>query len=197
VSLADRILGSIDKLASTAAAREGLPDARYLACWSYSVTSATETTFSGRALSPRCPQPDLPTIPNMPGIPGTLLKPKVGSIVGVMFLDGDPAQPRVVSWDQNTAVLVTVDATTLLKLGPSSAAVQIAGGGPAVHRVGDFGQAGTLTGAGALGYSGPNGGTGSITGSVTISAVVYPVVFAGSASLTTAATTGSGKVTSG
>ena len=113
MSLADRILGSFDRLASSAPAREGLPDARYLACWSYSVTSANETTFSGRALSKRNPQPDLPNIPNMPGPPGTLLQPAAGSIVSVVFVDADPAQPRVVSWDQNAAVVVKLRAATI------------------------------------------------------------------------------------
>jgi hypothetical protein len=194
------VLGSfrdlVREMLSPDASDEAPPWAPWVA-WEYQVAEATETTFSGRATSSRCPWPDLVGIPLMPGVPGTLLKPAVGSLVGVVFLNGDPTRPRVMSWDQNTAELVTINATTLLKLGPSSAAVQIAGGGPAVHRVGDHGQAGTLTGSGSLTYSGPNGGSGAITGSVTIAAVVYPIVFAGAAGLTTEATTGSGKVTSG
>lgn len=203
MSLADRILGSFDRLASSAPAREGMPDARYLALWSYSVTSATETTFEGRALSPRNPQPDLKAIPNMPGVPGTLLKPKVGSIVGVMFLDGDPAQPRVVSWDRNTAELVTVDATTLLKLGPSAAAVEVAGGGPAIHRVGDLGQGGTFAASAnpLLTYTGEDGLTWTIAGAVSGAIVNFTVapVTAGppGGKVITKATTGSTKGTCG
>lgn len=196
MSLADRILGSFDKLASTAAPREGLPDSRYLACWSYSVTSASETTFSGRALSSRCPQPDLPSIPNMPGIPGTLLKPKVGSIVGVMFLDADPAQPRVVAWDQNTAELVTVDATTLLKLGPSAAAVEIAGGGPAVGRVNDLVSCGNLTAAGAT-FTLTDGNGAITTFLIASSSGTITITPTGAGSIGGKITTGSGKVTSG
>lgn len=161
MSLADRILGPLDLIAATAAARLGLPDPRYSVPWSYAVIEADERTFSGRAVNTRCPHPDLVNVPNMPGIPGTLIKPAVGSIVGVLFLDGDPSQPRVVSWDTNTAELVTVDATTLLKLGPSAAAVQIAGAGPAIHRVGDTSNGGTFSaGDGVtttLVYSDPNG----------------------------------------
>jgi hypothetical protein len=178
MSVADRILVNLEKLV-----RSFMADASYSKAWSYTVTEATETTFSGRALSSRSPQPDLPKIPNMPGLPGTLLKPDVGSVVLVVFADGDPAQPRAVHWGQTVPV-----------------SIGLAGGGPALHRVGDFGQAGTLTGAGALGYSGPNGGSGTITATVIVSAVgptAIPVVFAGAASLTTQATTGSEKVTSG
>lgn len=178
MSLIDRILADFEKLV-----RSFVSDLSYAKVWSYSVEEATETTFSGRALSRLCPQPDLPRIPNMPGIAGTLIVPAKGSIVAVAFLDGDPSQPRVVSWDQTVPV-----------------SVGIAGGGAAVHRVGDFGQAGTMTGAGALTYSGPNGGSGSITGTVVITAfspTPVPIVFAGAVSLTTQATSGSGKVTSG
>lgn len=144
MSLEDRIQENFDRLATSAASREGLPDARYLGLWSYSVSSANDSTFSGRALSSRCPMPDLPSIPNMPGLPGTLLRPAVGSIVGVMFLDADPTQPRCVSWDQTVPV-----------------GVGLAGGGAAVHRVGDTGTAGSFApipfgGAGLL-YTGPGG----------------------------------------
>lgn len=111
MSLTDRILGSFDKLAASAQTRERLPDPRYLAVWSYSVTSADVSTFSGRALSSRCPQPDLPKVPNMPGLPGALLRPAVGSIVGVAFLDGDPAQPRCVWWDQTVPVSLSLPAS--------------------------------------------------------------------------------------
>jgi hypothetical protein len=181
MSLDDRILASLDKLAASAPARESLPDARYLACWSYTVTTANERTFSGRALSPRCPQPDLPAVPNMPGIPGTLLQPTVGSIVGVMFLDGDPAQPRAVTWDQTTPV-----------------SVGLAGGGEAVHRVGDGGTAGVLTAPAALVLTTPSGAIATISGMAGMVPVVFQInLGAGPFTIDTRATEGSTLVTSG
>jgi hypothetical protein len=186
MSLDDRILASLDKLAASAPARESLPDARYLACWSYTVTTANERTFSGRALSPRCPQPDLPAVPNMPGIPGTLLQPTVGSIVGVMFLDGDPAQPRAVTWDQTTPV-----------------SVGLAGGGEAVHRVNDLGTAGTIVLVGP-----PGAGTGFTIASADGTSITFSFAFTAGAvvvsatsllphTLVTKAVTGSTLVTCG
>lgn len=181
----DRLLSSFDRLAASSPAREGKPDATSLGLWSYAVVTANETTFSGRALSSRNPHPDLPKIPNMPGLPGTLLQPEVGSTVGVMFLDGDPAQPRCVAWDQVVPV-----------------SVGLAGGGTALHRVGDLGRAGTLTTGIApvtLVYTDPQG----LAYSITLAAGATPVtaVIAGPGGveipLITQAVQGSPIVTSG
>lgn len=95
MSVADRILASFERLVKAFTPRI---NAAYV--WRYSVDSVSDTTFSGRRLSPICPFDDMPNIPLMPGVAGTLVKPFVGSVVGVAFLDGDPAQPFVVSWDQ-------------------------------------------------------------------------------------------------
>ncbi len=182
MSVADRILGNLEKLV-----RSFVADLGYAKVWSYTVTEATDTTFTGRALSPNCPQPDLPKIPNMPGVPGTLLQPAVGSVVAVAFLDGDPAKPRVVSWDATVPV-----------------SVGLAGGGAAVHRVGDAGTAGTVrvapsdaSGTGLL-FTNAAGETFSVPITFAAGAVVVgPGVPPGPFNLKTEATSGSEKVSSG
>ncbi len=184
MSFADRILASFEAL--TKAFTSKLTTS---IVWEYSVAEVTETTFSGRKTSKDNPHDDFVKIPLMPGIAGTLIKPAVGSLVGVLFLNGDPAKPRVVCWDQTVPV-----------------SIGLAGGGPAVHRVGDAGEGGTFTAAtppATLLYTGPDGLGWIITlaaGMVPVTGVVAPFPAAPSLSpgkVVTKATAGSGKVTSG
>lgn len=132
MSAIDRILASFEALTGLFTRR--LPAAFV---WRYSVEEVTETTFSGRRLSPSCPFDDVVSIPLAPGIAGAGIAPQVGSVALVAFLDGDPSLPRCVGWDQAVPTTITIDASTKLRAGPSAAAVEIAGGGAAVHRVGD------------------------------------------------------------
>lgn len=194
----DRILASFEALTKLFTARS---NASYL--WRYSVEEVTETTFSGRRLSPLCPFDDVVSIPLAPGIAGAGIAPQVGSVALVAFLDGDPSLPRCVGWDQAVPTSITIDASTKLRAGPSAAAVEIAGGGPAVHRVGDLGAGGTFAAVGTptLTYTGEDGLTWTIAGAVAgavINFTVAPVTAAApGGKVVTKATTGSGKVTSG
>jgi hypothetical protein len=218
MSAIDRILASFEALTKLFTRR--LPAAFV---WRYSVEEVTETSFSGRRLSPLCPFDDMPNIPLMPGIAGAGIAPKVGSVALVAFLDGDPSLPRCVGWDQAVPTTITIDASDRLKLGPSvqdnvGALVEIAvpaddpSIGKAVHRVGDFGDGGTFI-AGVTPitfiYTGADGkawtatlvaGTGmaALPVSASFLPAVPPAVPSLSAgAVVTKATTGSGKVTSG
>lgn len=194
MSAVDRVLASFEALVRLFTRR--LP-AAFL--WRYSVEEVTETSFSGRRLSPLCPFDDVVKIPLMPGIAGAGVKPAIGSVALVAFLDGDASQPRCVGWDQAVPQSVTVDASTKLRAGPSAASVELAGGGPAVHRVGDAGTAGSLTAAAnTLTYTDPNGEV--TTFAFTLSGGVIAIAQAGVpglGALNTKATAGSAKVTSG
>lgn len=64
------------------------------------------------------------------------VKPTVGNLCLLVFVNGKPSKPLVLS-SNYTNDETTIDATTLLELGPSSLQVQIAGGGQPVGRVGD------------------------------------------------------------
>ena len=182
MSLSDRILESFGRLTKASQAK-----ANYAIPWEYAVSEATSTTFTGKATSTDCPHPDLVGIPLMSGIAGTLIKPAVGSLVGVMFLNGDPTRPRCVSWDQTVAE-----------------SVGLAGGGAALHRVGDAGTAGTVqvspsdaSGTGLL-FTNAAGETFSVPITFVGGAVVVgPGVPPGPFTLKTEATTGSEKVSSG
>lgn len=197
MSAIDRILASFEALTGLFTRR--LPAAFV---WRYSVEEVTETTFSGRRLSPLCPFDDVVSIPLAPGIAGAGIAPQVGSVALVAFLDGDPSLPRCVGWDQAVPTTITIDASTKLRAGPSAAAVEIAGGGPAVHRVGDLGAGGTFAAAGVptLTYTGEDGLTWTIAGAVSgavVNFTVSPVTSLAAGKVITKATAGSGKVTSG
>lgn len=183
MNVLDRILGNLEKLVKSFTAKLD-----HAIVWEYSVSEVTETTFSGRKTSSDNPFADMVKIPLMPGIAGTLIVPQVGSLVGVIFLNGDPAKPRVVAWDQNV---------------PTS--VGLAGGGPAVHRVGDLGDGGSFSaGDGILTtllWNGPEGSTWGIlinaSGSPCVATVVPVPGPSVPGKVVTKATTGSGRVTSG
>lgn len=143
--MSDRLLGALDRLAATAPERVGVANSSLalFGLWEFSVSSATETSFSGRPTAEDlCPVPDLPDVPLMPGVAGTKIKPAVGSRVLVAFVNGDRSRPHVVAWDQTTAETIG-----------------LAGGGAAVHRVGDTSNAGTLlvTGPGLILYTSGDG----------------------------------------
>ena len=198
MSATDRILASLEALTKLFTRR--LPAAFV---WSYRVDSATETSFTGRAVSSDCPFDDVVEIPLTPGIAGAGVKPAVASVALVAFLDGDPAKPRVVGWDQTVPVSVTIDADTKIRLGPSADAVELAGGGPAVFRTNDLGDGGTLAAGIApvtLAYAGGDGTTAwTITltaGATPVTAVIAPVTGT-PGKIVMKAGPGSGKVTCG
>ena len=180
MSLSDRILESFERLTKAFQAK-----ANYAIPWEYAVSEATSTTFTGKATSTDCPHPDLVGIPLMPGVAGTLIKPAVGSLVGVVFLNGDPTRPRVVCWDQNVAEFVGLAGATL------DGSI-----GKPVHRVDDTGTAGSLSAAVAtMTLVDANGSETTYlfqpsSGSISITQT-------GSGLIGTKATTGSGKVSSG
>lgn len=90
----------------------------YFAEWIYTVESVGSGTASLRSTDPRLP--DLADIPLWQGTGGALAVPIAGSQVRVRFLNADRTKPIVTGLDTNA---------------PTS--VAIAGGGPAVARVGD------------------------------------------------------------
>lgn len=140
--------------------------------------------------------PDVLLVSQWPGTAGAWAKLREGALVLVEFIEGDVTRPIVARAERKEGegflpLELLLDAEELVELGPSAAAVEIAGGGKALHRVDDFGEAGSLTGGASLSYSGPNGGSGSIT--ATADLTTGNVTFSGSIALTTVATTGSEK----
>lgn len=189
----DRVLASFKALVDSFTAKT---NAAYL--WRYSVEEVTETSFSGRRLSPLCPFDDVVQIPLAPGIAGAGVKPAVGSVALVAFLDGDESQPRCVGWDQAVPQNITIDASTKLRVGPSVPALglELAGGGAAVHRVNDTGTAGSLTGAAAvLTLTDASGAVTTYAFAIEGAAITITQVGAGT--IGTKATSGSSKVTCG
>lgn len=109
-------------------ASDAAPVWAYWVCWEYSVSEATDTTFTGRATSSRCPHPDLVGVPLMPGIGGALIKPAVGSRVCVVFVNGDPGRPTMVQWDQAFAQHVALQAAASAQV-PTALTVDVAPAG--------------------------------------------------------------------
>jgi hypothetical protein len=71
------------------------------------------------------------TLPLSPwsGLAGALAKYRLGSLVRVAFLEGDPAKPIVDSYQPGTIPLEsTVDASVAVHVGPSAPVVALAGG---------------------------------------------------------------------
>ncbi len=82
-----------------------------------------------QATDPSAGAPDLNPIAEGTGMAGVLATLAPSTLVYVTFVAGRPTQPLLVSYDSSKVPLQnSVDATTLVKVGPSAAAVQLAGG---------------------------------------------------------------------
>ena len=68
---------------------------------------------------------------------GTLATPVVGASVGVVFRDASKRRPVALLFGPGIPAALSIDAGDALSLGPTSHTVDVAGGGPAVARVGD------------------------------------------------------------
>jgi hypothetical protein len=79
------------------------------------------------------PVPNTTKIAVWPGLPGMSAVHTLSSNVGVVFLNGDFSQPRVVDFDGTLPQELTLDATSKLHLGPTATSVDLAGGGTPVH----------------------------------------------------------------
>lgn len=75
---------------------------------------------------------------------GTLATPVVGASVGVVFRDANKRRPVALLFGPGIPAALSIDAGDALSLGPTAHTVDIAGGGPAVARVGDTIVAGYL-----------------------------------------------------
>ena len=82
--------------------------------------------------------PDVTPLSVSPGMSGLSALYKTSSFCTVAFLQGDPAQGFVESFDSSSIPAeVTLDASGTVHVGPSSQAVELAGGGRAASGVGD------------------------------------------------------------
>jgi hypothetical protein len=160
-----------------------LPQFFYAGVWEYKVTAATSSTIDGVPTDDAIPMPSVQGIPFKPSLLGEGVTPTVGSLALLMFANMDPTRPYVVSFNE-PAQIATVDATATLNLGPSAAAVKLAGGGPSVGRVGD-----TVSVTFTMGDAEKIVPTvGGVAGTCALS---LPITLTGTI------TSGSGKVTSG
>lgn len=104
------------------------------------------------------PAPDLVPLVEWAGMAGLSAKLPPSLDVIVALVDGDPKQPVIVGYSTAKLPLeLTLDASAATHLGPSSVAVDLAGGGAAVGRVGDEVTI-TIDSAAAGGLTAPSGG---------------------------------------
>lgn len=76
---------------------------------------------------------------------GLIVRPELGAEVCVTFRDADETRPVAQSWAPGVPLGLVADASDLVAVGESATAVELAGGGPAVARVGDTCDVGSLT----------------------------------------------------
>lgn len=104
---------------------------KFLATYLYRVVAQnSDGRLQLQALRPSAGLPDILPIAPWTGHGGASAKLLPGSLVRVAFVGGDPSQPVADAYEPARVPLEsTIDASTALHLGPSSAAVQLAGGG--------------------------------------------------------------------
>ncbi len=101
------------------------PDRMFRAIYEYRIVSQSGNRLNLQPVRVSTGMPDLLRVPVRPGVPGTNAVYLAGSRVVVGFVDADPSRPSVLSFEDP-------DGSGFV---PTS--VSLAGGGPAVGRVGD------------------------------------------------------------
>lgn len=99
--------------------------------WSYRVGLVHADGRCDLVAVKKGPPPTLPAVDHW-SASGASSKPTVGSIVAVVFLDGDPSTPAIVTYTPlrfagGAPTLATLDATTI-KIGPTTATLVEMGG---------------------------------------------------------------------
>lgn len=129
--------------------RSEAPAAIYAGPHTYRVaadsTGAPATTSPAGRINLEPIEKGLPTIPRVdqwPGVAGCTSFPGAGSLVIVGFRDSRPDRPFIHSFQAarlqgGVPIHSVIDASTSIKVGPSVAAIELAGGGPAIGRVND------------------------------------------------------------
>jgi hypothetical protein len=125
-SALDRILLYLRQLI-----RAEFPRLTFLGIYEYAVQSVL-SGGAAYAISPTDPSISLPGSNNVPlRLSCATATLAAGSLVLIMFVNGDPSRPFIVS-GAPTPTNQTIDALTQLNLGPSAASVVLAGGGDTV-----------------------------------------------------------------
>ncbi len=170
MSEADRLKEIVEELVSAALERAIVDNDAlvYFAEWDYQVQSVhagSPVTYDLQPTDPRLPP--LTGLALWPGPSGASAEAKEGTTVRVRFGNADRTRPRIVGLDPNAVDVVTA---------PADVSMSLAGGGPAIGRVGD-----------AVTITGPISGTVS-GGTCTITKVQFdaaqPTIAAGSPKVT-------------
>jgi len=103
---------------------------KFLATYSYRIVSQdTDGRLHLQSVAPSAGVPDTLPIEPWTGLSGASARYRPGSIVRLAFVDGDPTQPLVDSYQPGVVPLeATVDASVKVHVGPSAVAVELAGG---------------------------------------------------------------------
>ena len=114
--------------------------------YAYTVAECDGETLSGSPVSSKRKLPTIVKVPLTPGILGGTAEIKPGSIVLVVFTDGDRSSPQVVFSELGAhPKTVTIEATE--KATVNAPLVALAGGGPGAARMGDPVVCGPFVGA--------------------------------------------------
>lgn len=105
----DRGLGALRRIIQTT-----LPAIKFLAPWEYRVELVNpDGTCELTVTDTTSGMPDLRAITTRSGVPGATVKPAVGSLCVVAFVNGDPQRPRVMGgYDTASSQGVTIDTGT-------------------------------------------------------------------------------------
>lgn len=125
-TVSDRLLTAVRSII-----RAQFPQFDYAGTFEYSVQAATSSSVDCSPTDTTLPLPSLVGIPMRSGLLGESVTLTVGNRCLVQFVNRDPSRPIIVGGDP-IPVTSTVDATETLDLGPSSTAVNIAGGAHAL-----------------------------------------------------------------
>jgi hypothetical protein len=152
---------------------EMIAPTRFYGTYEFTIATATSTTCTGAPTDASQGLPPMAGWPMRGGVCGESSTPTPGSLCEVIFVNGDRGRPEVVRV-VGPPLRASLDATAELDLGASSPLVAVAGGGPAIGRVGDAVSVTFTTADAALILAPPGtvGGPCSAAGAITLTGTI-------------------------
>ncbi len=131
MSAIDRLIDSLLRIV-----RSEFSNYSYTGIYEYSIQKVDGNFIDAEPTDTTLTLPSISKIKLRSSILGEEVKPTVGNLCLVMFVNKSPSRPIAISCDPPNEE-IDVDATISTKLGKSSPSVQIAGGGQPAARMGD------------------------------------------------------------
>jgi len=127
----DRLMANIRRIV-----RSEFPNYTYQGIYEYSIQSVSDSLVDADPVDTSIGLPSIAKMPMRSSVLGEAVKPTVGNLCLVMFVNGVPSRPIVISCSGPNEE-IEINATSTASIASSASIVTIGGSGPPCARLGD------------------------------------------------------------